>query len=232
MDLEKTACRIQISAIGPYRVSGGVPLVRRYPAKSVYGEPMEWDPVGTGDEGVHTPDATAGEEYELCRCGRSGNKPFCDDSHLQGEFDQELQANRQPTAERRETWQEHGILMTDDGSLCASAGFCGTRLTTVWEMIERGDDPEVRARLLHMVQNCPSGRLEVSLEGRRIEPEYPPSIAVVPDGPLWVRGGIPIEAPDGFTYEIRNRVTLCRCGQSKNKPFCDGTHDDIGFKAP
>jgi len=51
--------------------------------------------------------------------------------------------------------------------------------------------------------------------------EYPPRIE---HGPLWVRGGIPIKSADGKPYEIRNRVILCRCGRSKNKPFCDGSH--------
>ena len=69
-------------------------------------------------------------------------------------------------------------------------------------------------------------------DGTPIEPGFEPSIATVPDGPLWVRGGISITTQDGYTYEVRNRVTLCRCGQSKNKPFCDGTHADIGFEAP
>jgi len=49
-------------------------------------------------------------------------------------------------------------------------------------------------------------------------------------GPLGLRGGIPVIAADGFAYEVRNRVTLCRCGQSKNKPFCDGTHAAIKFR--
>jgi hypothetical protein len=83
------------------------------------------------------------------------------------------------------------------------------------------------------VANCPSGRLILRLRnGKVIEPELEPSIGVVFDpiingiGPLWVRGGIPIEAADGHIYEIRNRVTLCRCGKSTNKPFCDGKHCD------
>ncbi|UCF09264.1 MAG: CDGSH iron-sulfur domain-containing protein, partial [Thermoplasmata archaeon] len=45
-------------------------------------------------------------------------------------------------------------------------------------------------------------------------------------GPIWVRGRIPIESADGHIYEIRNRVTLCRCGWSSNKPFCDSSHLD------
>jgi len=45
-----------------------------------------------------------------------------------------------------------------------------------------------------------------------------------------VRGGVAVIAADGYRYEVRNRVTLCRCGASSNKPFCDGTHAAIKFK--
>ena len=48
-------------------------------------------------------------------------------------------------------------------------------------------------------------------------------------GPIWVRGGIPVLGADGAAYEVRNRVTLCRCGASTNKPFCDGAHASIRF---
>jgi CDGSH-type Zn-finger protein len=57
-----------------------------------------------------------------------------------------------------------------------------------------------------------------------------PEVAVIENGPLWVRGGIPIEASDGFEYEVRQRVTLCRCGHSRNKPFCDGSHVKVPFR--
>ena len=80
-------------------------------------------------------------------------------------------------------------------------------------------------------KDCPSGRLVVwNKEGEPYEPELEPSVGVVHDpatspmGPLWVRGGISVESADGSEYEVRNRVTLCRCGKSANKPFCDGTH--------
>jgi CDGSH-type Zn-finger protein len=48
-------------------------------------------------------------------------------------------------------------------------------------------------------------------------------------GPIWVRGGIEIESAEGHAYQVRNRVTLCRCGKSQNKPFCDGSHVAHGF---
>ena len=41
---------------------------------------------------------------------------------------------------------------------------------------------------------------------------------------LWVKGGVEIEATDGHVYEVRNRVTLCRCGRSEKHPLCDGSH--------
>ncbi|NLX72812.1 MAG: CDGSH iron-sulfur domain-containing protein, partial [Bacteroidales bacterium] len=68
-----------------------------------------------------------------------------------------------------------------------------------------------------------------------IEPEYEPSIDIIQDcqrsvsGGIFVKGGIPIESSDGSAYEVRNRVVLCRCGKSKNKPFCDATHILVDF---
>ena len=64
--------------------------------------------------------------------------------------------------------------------------------------------------------------------GLPIEPELEPSLGLIEDtekkvsGPIWVRGGIPVVSAEGTTYEIRNRLTLCRCGRSANKSFCDG----------
>ena len=220
--------RIIVNSNGPYLVLGEIPLVRRYTAKTIYGEPMEWDAVGVAGF-----DIPVDGPYELCRCGQSKNMPFCDKTHQQIAFNGELKADRRLSVERRRSFQGSNFRMTDDGILCSNAGFCGTRLTKVWKMIQSSDDPEVRARILRMVENCPSGRLVAWTEdGQEVEPEFKPSIAAVTDGPLWVRGGIPIEAPDGFVYEVRNRVTLCRCGSSRNMPFCDGSHEQVKFAAP
>ncbi len=220
---------ITITDDGPYIVRGGVPLVSRHPVESAEGERLAWDPVG-GKTDQSEPKA----RYALCRCGNSQNKPFCDGSHASVGFpDAALTADRTPRTERARSFEADTIVMTDDESLCEHAGFCSNRVTNVWKMIRKSNDPEVRDRLITMVSNCPSGRLAVAEpDGTPIEPGFEPSIATVPNGPLWVRGGIPITTQDGFTYETRNRVTLCRCGQSKNKPFCDGTHAEIGFEAP
>ncbi len=224
-----TGPRIRIRPDGPYLVSGSVPLTERYPAVGAHGEPLAWDPVGVEDEGQDPPATCA-----LCRCGHSESKPFCDGSHARVGFVGTLTADQRRSASRRTTLVGTGIVMTDDAQLCVHAGFCETSLTNAWEMVERTGDPEVRARVEVMIDNCPSGRLQwAPAEGAApVEPAYRVSIATIPDGPLWVRGGIPVEAPDGLTYEVRNRVALCRCGQSGNKPFCDGTHKAVNFRAP
>jgi CDGSH-type Zn-finger protein len=219
--------RIRITGEGPYLVSGGPVLTRRWATESPEGEPLEWDPVGVA--GV---DYATEPEFALCRCGQSANKPFCDDTHVVAAFDPTLTADRAPGASRRTAQEAAGLILTDDGTLCADAGFCGTTLTNVWRMMEDPADPEVRGRIGRMAGHCPSGRLVLrTAAGEPIEPEYSPSIATIKNGPLWVRGGIPIQASDGFEFEVRNRVTLCRCGQSQNKPFCDGAHKTVGFAA-
>ena len=81
--------------------------------------------------------------------------------------------------------------------------------------------------------DCPSGRLVLwDRQGKPIEPDLGPSIVITKDeegipGPIWVRGEILIKSADNGKYEKRNRVTLCRCGKSNNKPLCDGTHLDL-----
>jgi CDGSH-type Zn-finger protein len=53
----------------------------------------------------------------------------------------------------------------------------------------------------------------------------------VPDGPLYLHGNIEIQHSDGTVLLQDTRVALCRCGASKAKPFCDGSHTQAGFQA-
>jgi nucleotide-binding universal stress UspA family protein/nitrite reductase/ring-hydroxylating ferredoxin subunit len=80
--------------------------------------------------------------------------------------------------------------------------------------------------MIGMIERCPSGALTYEIEEAINEPDIPREISVVDDGPLWVTGGIPITRSDGIPLEIRNRITLCRCGRSGNKPLCDGSHQN------
>ena len=216
--------RIRVKEHGPYQVSGGPSLGRTAQIETEFGEPVDWEPMSAID--APTP------IFELCRCGLSDRKPFCDDACATMGFNGTEVADRTLRATKAEVYVGDSVVMTDDHMLCEHAGYCGDRLTNVWRMIRLTADPEVRERLQHMVSLCPSGALDVSLaEGvGPVEPTFEPSIGVIRDGPLWVRGGIPIESSDGTTYEVRNRVTLCRCGRSNNKPFCDGAHKEVEFR--
>ena len=216
--------RIRIAENGPYRVTGGPLLTRRDRVMNEQGEAVDW---------VAGEDYPAQDRYSLCRCGHSEKKPFCDGSHRRVGFDGSLTADPAPSATRQKVYAGSGITMTDDESLCAGYAFCD-RHGGVWNEIGQTADPVIREQLEGQVALCPSGRLQVILGGdvEPFEVKYGPTVATIPNGPLWVLGGIPVEAPDGFTYEVRNRVLLCRCGQSKNKPFCDGSHWQTQFTAP
>ena len=151
---DQPAPRILIHEGGPYEVTGEPILTKRAQSESVYGEPLDWELVGTEDA-----DYKRRKRYLLCRCGQSNAKPYCDGSHEKVNFDGKLTADRAPSASRQKLTEGDGISMTDDRSLCEHAGFCGTRFTNVWAMMESTKDPEVRERARRMIANCPSGRL-------------------------------------------------------------------------
>lgn len=89
-----------------------------------------------------------------------------------------------------------------------------------------------------MAHHCPGGRLIIwdNATQKPIETYEEPSVSLIEDvinrcsGPIMLRGGFPVKSSNGEFYEVRNRQTLCRCGQSSNKPFCDGTHASIKFQ--
>ena len=127
--------------------------------------------------------------------------------------------------------------LTDNEKYCAFARFCDA-YGKVWNLVEESDDPEARKLTIREANYCPAGRLKAwdKDKGEFIENKLEPSLVLLEDpqercsGPLFVRGGIPIDDTEGVRYELRNRVTLCRCGASSNKPFCDGTHVSIRFR--
>jgi CDGSH-type Zn-finger protein len=218
--MAETEFKITVRENGPYVVEGGVPLVRKTPVVSEHGEPMTWKKSDV---------ITSDERYTLCRCGLSSNKPFCDGTHRAEGFDGTETADAAPVASRQQDYPGTRIVVKNDTSLCIHSGFCGNRVTNVWQMTQDSEDSQVRAQMIAMIERCPSGSLSYTIEGEEVEPDLPKEIAITPDGALWVSGGIPIERADGQPCEVLNRVTLCRCGASKNKPLCDGTHTESGF---
>jgi CDGSH-type Zn-finger protein len=229
MGASKKNPRIKVTKAGPYIVTGEVPLAEEYTTIGGDGEPTKWD------KGLSYSDR---ETYALCRCGASKAKPYCDGSHSGIAFDRSETASRNAYLKHAEKTVGPELDLTWSQEYCAVARFCH-RGEEAWSYAERSDDPEARKKAIEEACSCPSGSLVAwdKKTGAAIECELKPEISLIENpqtgaaGPIWVKGGIPIESADGFEYEKRNRVTLCRCGQSRNKPFCDGTHIATGFKS-
>ncbi len=219
--------RIVVRPNGPYRVEGNIPLGRKAQVVSEHAEPITWRP-----EGENQPDAG---DYYLCRCGRSANKPFCDGTHKTFPFDGNETADPGLREERTFTYSGgSGIIVDKDPSICTNAGFCGLKGADTASLVKGTGDTKIRSLLMAMVERCPSGSLtyRIQEDEANIEPDLPVKISTTTEvvsgkviaGPLWVTGGIPVERSDGQPFEARNRVTLCNCGRSGNKPLCDGKH--------
>ncbi len=219
--------RIKICKNGPYLVSGGVPLSEVTVVFDSDRFACSWRKLQ---------DYPQQERYSLCRCGQSGSMPFCDGTHTRIHFDGTETATQDPYFDPAKEIEGPTLRLTDAEELCMGVGFC-QRVGGTWKLVRESDNPKARRLAIEQAGNCPAGRLVVwDKEGKAIEPKFEPSIALIRDpqpdviGPLWVRGYIPIESADGVVYAIRNRVTLCRCGWSANKPFCDGSHVEHGIK--
>jgi len=211
---------------GAYIIRGNIPLVHKIQIVSECGEPLTWKTVGV---------IPTRRTYSLCRCGKSGNKPFCNSQHIKTDFVGTETADTEPTATRQEVYPgSTSMIVKHDDYLCSESGFCGNRYGKIDQFIYALDDVRMRTQVISMIEHCPSGALVYSFhEGEEdIEPDYPQQIAITTEitsdgpieGPLWVTGAIPVERADGQPFETRNRVALCRCGLSKRMPLCDGSH--------
>ncbi len=217
----QASAKIEITKDGPYLVSGDLPLSEQWIATNAEGDSLDYR------EGKQYP---AQPQYALCRCGQSANKPFCDGSHQKAQFDGTETASHQPYLEQAETIEGPTLALTDQENLCAFARFCDPK-GRIWNLVTQAS-PEAQEIARYEAAHCPAGRLVVwdKATGKAIEPKFEPSLGLIEDtdkkvsGPIWVRGGIPVISGDGKAYEIRNRMTLCRCGRSDNKPFCNGAH--------
>jgi CDGSH-type Zn-finger protein len=219
--------KIMITKDGPYLISGNLPIDKQIITIGKEGEPEKW---------VKSKKISSDQPCALCRCGQSKNKPFCDGAHAKLGFDGAETASKKPFDKQAKVMDGPTLRLKDVPDLCSAARFCH-RAGGTWELTHHSDNPKARELAIEEACSCPSGRLVEcdKKSGKVLEREFEKSISLVEDpqnkvsGPLWVKGGVPVESSDGSTYEIRNRVTLCRCGKSKNKPFCDGSHIDEGF---
>ena len=217
--------KIKVLKDGPYLVTGNVPIFEKVIT-----------PLGETYEYIDGHDLPQAETYTLCRCGKTKNPPFCDGTHAKEGFDGTETASMEKYEDRAEFMEGADLNLRDDNR-CALARFCHMEDgNSVWELLGMSNDPESKEKAIRGASNCPAGRL-VAMEksGEIYENEYEPTIEILQDPEkrvscaIAVKGNIPIESAEGIIYETRNRATLCRCGESKNKPFCDATHAIVNY---
>jgi CDGSH-type Zn-finger protein len=204
---------IRATTNGPYLVIGELELANSK------GEELELDPV----------------ETYLCRCGGSKNKPYCDGTHLRKGF--RGQKENDGSKNRTRDYEGNSLTIHDNRWICAHAEICTSELPTVFDREARpwiDPDGDTAEDCMRTIDRCPSGALSYTVDGRlHRDHEVDPAVRVSHDGPYNVVGGPEFSGQD-VTPETapvsKEHYSLCRCGASKNKPFCDGSHAEAGFK--
>lgn len=168
----------------------------------------------------------------LCRCGGSKLKPYCDGTHATNGFCGAKSPDRTP--DRADTYVGQEIVVLDNRGTCCHFGNCTNQEPKVFHNASEpfvtadGDDAD---KTVAIVRECPSGALGFTKDGVNYHGEdREQEIYVAHNASYYVRGGIELEGEAMNKGASREHYALCRCGHSKNKPFCDGSHWYAGFK--
>lgn len=182
----------------------------------------------------------------LCRCGASKNKPFCDGTHnvigfssANRTLDENDDTKKTAIKDKRRDYPGKEITVHDNRKICSHAAECVNNLSSVFKLGSRpwiNPDASKMNDIIDVVRRCPSGALSYSIDGveyRDPEEQRNPIVTVLKNGPYHITGGIEligenIQFGEGASKE---HYTLCRCGASENKPFCDGAHKSSKFNA-
>jgi CDGSH-type Zn-finger protein len=180
----------------------------------------------------------------LCRCGASNNKPFCDGTHGMIGFSSENKtaANDNNGSEhiikdKRKDYVGKEITIHDNRRICSHAAECVNNLSSVFKLNSRpwiNPDSARTEEIIDTIRKCPSGALSYSIDGieYRDPNERQPMVTVSENGPYLITGGVDLIG-DNIQWAggaSKEHYTLCRCGASNYKPFCDGMHRTVNFK--
>lgn len=187
-------------------------------------------------------------EVALCRCGASKNNPFCDGMHAIIGFSTDNKVGesisnssnsveKKIIKDKRKDYLGRKITVHDNRKICSHAAECINNLSSVFKLNSRPwIDPDASEinKIVDTIGKCPSGALSYSIDGieYRNQSDRNPKVIVSKHGPYVITGGVElignnVQFGDGASKE---NYTLCRCGASNNKPFCDGMHEVINFK--
>jgi CDGSH-type Zn-finger protein len=208
---EQEKSTIQPTRNGPYMVKGMKRL------KNSKGEDLKSSPI-----------------MLLCRCGGSNNKPYCDGTHAKIGFSDQKDPDRVP--DKMDDYKGDDITIHDNRGVCSHRGHCTDNAPKVFRMgIEPWIDPNTQdaEKTTRVIRTCPSGALSYTKEGVLYKDwSHEQGIIVSKDGPYDVQGFVDFKDLDENAPESKEHYTLCRCGHSKNKPFCNGQHWYVNFKDP
>jgi CDGSH-type Zn-finger protein len=174
--------KVKVTKDGPYIVYGELPLSREIAIPDKEGTPEIWK---------QSKKISTERVYHLCRCGSSTNKPFCDGSHHEAHFNGTETADNKKFLEKAETINGPELVLKDVPEFCVGAKFCD-RLSGVWDLTRRSDDPKCKKAATQEACNCPSGRLVVcdKKTGKAIELDFKPSISITEDKESGISGPI------------------------------------------
>lgn len=167
----------------------------------------------------------------LCRCGASLNKPFCDGNHKYAGFTDDISPDR--SEDKLTSYVGKEITIFNNAMLCSVAEYCHKQLESVFNTEREpwiDPDEDTPEHIRSLIEKCPSGALSYSINGQsQLSVDREPTITIEKNGPLRITGGIELKDANWGQGASQEHYTLCRCGASKNKPFCDGSHSKAGF---
>ena len=166
----------------------------------------------------------------LCRCGASKKKPFCDGTHQNINFSDAKEIKKEEVQE----YEGKEIKVIFNRSICSGAANCINMLPEVFSEDDSNNwihpNEADKESLIQIIKTCPSGALSYSIDGKvYTDTRTRERVDIIKDGPYEVEGMEfrSINKPTNFSA---SKCMLCRCGHSKNKPFCDYSHADKGWK--
>jgi len=170
------------------------------------------------------------KRVSLCRCGASGQKPFCDGSHATIGFSGARSPNRTP--DDIEAYDGAQATIAYNRLLCSKSEICSNTLSAVFRS---GAEPWIVpdaatiAEIEKVIRACPSGALRLARDGGAPEHRAPtaPHLRIVEGGP-YEFNGVRLSGAPACQGQSTTKYALCRCGRSTNKPYCDGSHTQAG----
>ncbi|HSW61479.1 MAG TPA: CDGSH iron-sulfur domain-containing protein [bacterium] len=167
----------------------------------------------------------------LCRCGKSEKMPYCDGTHTKEGLELKKQSDR--IIDRNKDYNGGDITVHFNLGVCSHDGSClklkpvFDRFRRPWILPDLGD----KDAIIETIKKCPSGALSYTVDGECHKDFFDrePAIKVAKGGPLMVEGYVELKDDQNSCPESKEHYCLCRCGQSKNHPFCDGAHLSCGF---